>query len=128
MNQSTVANVTDLRFEADVLSSNVPVLVDFWAEWCAPCRALFPLIEELSAEYSGRVTLVKLNVDQNPEIPAKFGVRGIPTILIFKDGKPVGEIFGRQPKATFEKALDRALALTPAEENGSQRRNGPQQP
>ncbi len=90
--------VTDGSFESEVLKSEVPVLVDFWAEWCGPCRALAPKLEELAGELSGKVKIVKVNVDENQSTPAKFGVRGIPALLLFKGGKEVGQLVGNHPK------------------------------
>lgn len=90
--------VTDQSFEKDVLGSGVPVLVDFWAEWCGPCRALGPKLEEIAAELKDKIRIVKLNVDENPNMPAKYGVRGIPTMILFKDGKEVDQIVGNHPK------------------------------
>lgn len=85
MSENLVA-VSDATFEQDVLQANKPVLVDFWASWCGPCRALTPVLEEVSTQYSDRVTFVKVNVDDNPETPAKYGVRSIPTLILFKNG------------------------------------------
>ncbi len=90
--------VTDQSFEKDVLGSGVPVLVDFWAEWCGPCRALGPKLEEIAQELKDKVRIVKLNVDENPTMPAKYGVRGIPTMILFKNGKEVDQIVGNHPK------------------------------
>lgn len=90
--------ITDQSFEKDVLQAGVPVLVDFWAEWCGPCRALGPKLEEIAAELKDKVKIVKLNVDENPGMPAKFGVRGIPTMIIFKNGQEVDQIVGNHPK------------------------------
>ena len=90
--------ITDANFKSEVLDSSVPVLVDFWAEWCGPCRALAPKLEEIAGEMSGKVRVVKLNVDENPESPAKYGVRGIPTMILFKSGKEVDQIVGNHPK------------------------------
>ncbi len=97
MGQNTVA-VTDSSFETDVLKANTPVLVDFWAEWCGPCRALAPKLEEVAAEMAGKVKIVKMNVDENPATPGKFGIRGIPAMLLFKNGQQVGELVGNHPK------------------------------
>ena len=90
--------VTDQTFENDVLKASVPVLVDFWAEWCGPCRALGPKLEEIAGELKGKIQIVKLNVDENPTSPAKYGVRGIPTMILFKDGKEIDQIVGNHPK------------------------------
>jgi thioredoxin 1 len=94
---STTA-VTDSTFENEVLRSNVPVLVDFWAEWCGPCRALAPKLEEIASEMEGKVRIVKLNVDENPGTPGKYGVRGIPAMLLFNAGQEVGQLVGNYPK------------------------------
>ena len=93
--------VTDASFEQDVLKSDVPVLVDFWAEWCGPCRALGPKLEELASEMGGKVKILKLNIDENPESPGKYGVRGVPTMIMFKDGQEVEQIVGNHPKETI---------------------------
>jgi len=90
--------VTDSSFESDVLNSNTPVLVDFWAEWCGPCRALGPKLEEVAQELGQKIKIVKLNVDENPGTPGKYGIRGIPAMLLFKDGKEVGQLVGNHPK------------------------------
>lgn len=90
--------VTDQSFDSDVLKASVPVLVDFWAEWCGPCKALGPKLEEIAGELKDKVRIVKLNVDENPSMPAKYGVRGIPTMILFKDGKEVDQIVGNHPK------------------------------
>lgn len=90
--------VTDQSFESDVLKANVPVLVDFWAEWCGPCRALGPKLEEIAGELKDKIRIMKLNVDENPTMPAKYGVRGIPTMILFKNGKEIDQIVGNHPK------------------------------
>jgi len=104
MGQNTQA-VTDSTFENDVMKSSVPVLVDFWAEWCGPCRALAPKLEEIAGEMSGKVKIVKMNVDENPQTPGQYGIRGIPAMLLFKDGKQVGELVGNHPKDNISEFL-----------------------
>jgi len=106
MSQHTVA-VTDDSFEADVLKAAGPVLVDFWAEWCGPCKAIGPALEEIAAEFKGQLTIAKVNVDDNPTTPNNYAVRGIPTLILFKDGKPAATQVGAMPKsqlATWIKA------------------------
>ena len=95
---SEVLHTTDASFEADVISSNIPVLVDLWAPWCGPCRMVAPILDELASELAGKVKIVKINVDENQPIPAQFGVRSIPTLLIFKQGKAVATQVGALPK------------------------------
>lgn len=104
MGQNTSA-VTDTNFQAEVLNSSTPVLVDFWAEWCGPCRALGPKLEEIAGEMAGKVRVVKLNVDENPQTPGQYGIRGIPAMLLFKDGKQVGELVGNHPKDNITEFL-----------------------
>jgi thioredoxin 1 len=102
--------VSDDSFEREVLQSSTPVLIDFWAPWCAPCRAIAPVVEELAREYAGRLKVVKMNVDDNPRTPVRYGVRGIPNLIIFKNGDVKEQIVGAVPKAQLVKAVDRVLA------------------
>ena len=97
-----VLDVTDQTFDAEVLKSDQPAIIDFWAEWCAPCRQIAPIIKELAAEYGDRVKIVKMDIDASPNTPGKYGVRAIPTILAFKDGQVVQQIQGARPKADLE--------------------------
>jgi len=101
MSANTVA-VTDASFEQDVLKAPGPVLVDFWAEWCGPCKMIAPALEEIGAEFAGAVTVAKVNIDDNPETPNTFGVRGIPTLILFKDGKPAATQVGAMPKSALK--------------------------
>ena len=109
MASDKVTTFTDGNFDTDVLQAATPVLVDFWAEWCGPCRALGPTIDALAGDYAGRVSVGKLNVDENPGITVKYMVRGIPTVLLFKGGEVVESIVGLADKAEFKKALDKHL-------------------
>ncbi len=103
-------NVTDETFEDVVIGSEVPVLVDFWADWCAPCKIIAPIVEELAGEYDGKVKFAKLDVDSNPRIATQYGIRGIPTLLIFSGGSPVDQVVGAVPKSTLKGRLDKAIA------------------
>jgi thioredoxin 1 len=101
--------VTDSSFQQDVLGADKPVLVDFWAEWCGPCRMIAPALEELSTELGDRVTIAKLNIDDNPDAPAKYGVRGIPTMILFKNGQPAATKIGAEPKSRIQGWLEGVL-------------------
>ena len=107
---ANVTAVADDTFELEVLKSSTPVLIDFWAPWCAPCRAIAPALEQLAAEYAGRATIAKLNADENQGTMMQYGVQGLPTLLIFKGGQEVGRLVGLRPKPQIKQALDRALA------------------
>jgi thioredoxin 1 len=102
--------VTDQSFATDVLGAEGPVLVDFWAEWCGPCRMIAPALEEISQELGDKVTVAKLNIDENPDVPGRYGVRGIPTMLLFKGGQPVAQKVGAAPRSQIQQWLDRARA------------------
>jgi thioredoxin 1 len=101
--------VSDVSFDADVLKSSQPVLVDYWAAWCGPCKMIAPMLEEVSAEYAGKVTIAKLNVDENPETAAKFGIRGIPTLMLFKDGKVAATKVGALSKSQLTAFLNDSI-------------------
>jgi thioredoxin 1 len=101
--------VTTENFDAEVLQCDVPVMVDFWAPWCGPCRTIGPIVDALSAEYEGRAKVVKLNVDEDPEIEARYGVRSIPTLIVFKNGAPVDSLIGAYPKGKIAAKIDAAL-------------------
>jgi thioredoxin 1 len=104
-----IVEVTDQDFEAEILNSDKPVIVDFWAEWCAPCKQIAPTLKELADEYGDRVKVVKMDIDSNPKTPGDYGIRAIPTILSFKDGKVVDQLQGARPKKDFEEAIKKLL-------------------
>ena len=107
--------VTDDTFDADVLKADGPVLVDFWAEWCGPCKMIAPALEEIGAEYAGRVRVVKVNIDENPQTPNNYGVRGIPTLIMFKDGKPAATKVGAAPKSLLKEWVAQNIAVPEGE-------------
>lgn len=109
MSGKNVVEISDSTFDEDVLKSDVPVLVDFWAPWCGPCRAIAPVIEELSGEYSGKLKVAKCNVDDNPKTPSRYGIRAIPTLIIFKGGNVSEQITGAVAKSQIAAAIDKAV-------------------
>jgi thioredoxin len=100
------SKVTDASFEADVIDSGMPVLVDFWAEWCGPCKQISPALEEIAGDLGGKLTIAKLNIDENPNVPTKYGVRGIPTLMIFKDGQVAATKVGALPKSKIKEWIE----------------------
>ena len=109
MASDNITSLEDSTFDTEVINADVPVLVDFWAPWCAPCKAIAPAVEELAAAYAGKVKVGKLNIDDHPTTPQKYNIRGIPTLLMFKDGQAVDQIVGGVPKSRIEDMLKKAL-------------------
>ena len=109
MASESIVELNDSVFESEVLQSEKPVLVDFWAPWCGPCKALAPVIDEISNDYSEKIKVGKVNVDDNPETSMKFGIRSIPTLIVFKDGEVFEQVVGAVPKSEIEKVLEKAL-------------------
>ncbi len=109
MAEEKISSLSDADFEAEILKSETPALVDFWAPWCGPCRVVGPLVEELAQQYSGRIKVAKMNVDENPVTPGKYGIRGIPTLIAFKEGEVVDQIVGAVPKGNIEALIKKAL-------------------
>ena len=110
MSGDKLIHVTDAEFESQVLKADKPVLVDFWASWCGPCLVIAPVVEELAGEYDGKVVVAKMDVDKSPATPGKYGIRAIPTLIVFKDGQVVEQITGAVGKAVIESAINKALA------------------
>jgi thioredoxin 1 len=108
-NETGLVHVDDKNFATEVLNSDLPVLVDFWATWCGPCRSISPIVEELAKEFSGKVKVTKLNVDESPATPGQYGVRGIPTLILFKGGKILDQIVGAVPKARLKAMIEKSL-------------------
>ena len=110
MASDLIKNTTDATFDADVIQSTTPVLVDYWAEWCGPCKAIGPILDEVAIGYAGKLQIAKMNVDENREIPAKFGIRGIPTLMLFKDGQLAATKVGALSKSQLTAFIDQQLA------------------
>lgn len=110
MANELIKHISDNSFDEDVIKSGVPVLVDYWAEWCGPCRMIAPILEEVSSAYEGKLQIAKMNVDENREIPAKFGIRGIPTLMLFKNGELAATKVGALSKAQLTAFIDQQLA------------------
>ena len=110
MASELIKHVSDASFEADVLKTGTPVLVDYWAEWCGPCKMIAPILDEVAGTYQGKLQIAKMNVDENREIPAKFGIRGIPTLMLFKDGQLAATKVGAMSKAQLTAFIDQQLA------------------
>ncbi|MQF82648.1 thioredoxin [SAR202 cluster bacterium AD-802-E10_MRT_200m] len=106
---ANLSPVTDEQFEVDVLQADTPVLVDFWAEWCQPCKMIAPIVEELAGEFDGKIKFAKMDVDSNPKTPMNYGIRGIPTLIIFQGGQAIDQLVGALPKATLKKRLETVL-------------------
>jgi len=109
MSSDLIKHITDASFDADVLQAAQPVLVDYWAEWCGPCKMIAPILDEVAKDYNGRLAIAKMNVDQNREVPAKFGIRGIPTLMIFKNGQLAATKVGALSKAQLTAFIDGQL-------------------
>ena len=110
MASDAIIEISDSNFESEVVNSDVPVLVDFWAPWCGPCRAIAPMVEEISESYAGKIKVGKMNVDENQSTTMKFGIRSIPTLIMFKGGEAVDQIIGAVPKGEIEKVVEKSLA------------------
>jgi thioredoxin 1 len=109
MASNLIKHVSDASFEEDVLKSSIPVLVDYWAEWCGPCKMIAPILDEVSTTYQGKIQITKMNVDENRDVPAKFGIRGIPTLMLFKDGQLAATKVGAMSKSQLTAFIDQQL-------------------
>ncbi|WP_277872038.1 MULTISPECIES: thioredoxin [Nostocaceae] len=109
LGMSAATQVTDSSFDQEVINSDVPVLVDFWAPWCGPCRMVAPVVDEIASQYEGQLKVVKVNTDENPQVAGKYGIRSIPTLMIFKDGQKVDMVVGAVPKTTLATTLEKYL-------------------
>lgn len=107
---SNVGEVTDATFEAEVLKSQIPVLVDFWAPWCGPCRAVAPVVDEIASDYNGKLKVLKINTDENPKTAQSYRISGIPSLMVFKNGQPVEQVVGAVPKATLSLAIEKHIS------------------
>jgi thioredoxin 1 len=106
---SNIVHLSDETFQKEVIESNIPVLVDYWAEWCGPCKMIAPILDDLVSEYDGKLKIAKLNIDENPQTPTKFGIRGIPTLMIFKDGNPEATKVGALSKSQLTAFIDSTI-------------------
>ena len=109
MEKEVLFHVTDETFNEEILQSDLPVLVDFWAPWCGPCLSIAPAVEELAKEYSGKIKVEKMNVDENPQTPSTYGIRGIPTLILFKGGKAVNQVVGAVPKSKLKAMIEGSI-------------------
>jgi thioredoxin 1 len=109
MERENLLHLSDEKFDEEVLQSDLPVLVDFWAPWCGPCLSIAPSVEELAKEYSGKIKVGKMNVDENPQIPSTYGIRGIPTLILFKGGKAINQVVGAVPKSQLKAMIDKSI-------------------
>ena len=110
MASDLIKHISDSTFESDVLQADKPVLVDYWAEWCGPCKMIAPILDEVSESYKDKLQIAKMNVDENRDIPAKFGIRGIPTLMLFKDGELAGTLVGAKPKSELMALINQKIA------------------